>query len=120
LVPTKSFATLGGIIEINLLALTNAASRRKQVVAADIPDTARHAGAGDDADRRFLDCCSLVRLKNRTCRSCCLPDRSRFLSLLHRRLPISFYLLSLRRAGWGDSAMSRARTTGAVPALTIK
>jgi hypothetical protein len=29
LVPTKSFATVGGIIEINLLALTNAASRRK-------------------------------------------------------------------------------------------
>jgi enamine deaminase RidA (YjgF/YER057c/UK114 family) len=38
LVPTKSFATLGGIIEINLLALTNAASRRKQVVAANIPN----------------------------------------------------------------------------------
>jgi enamine deaminase RidA (YjgF/YER057c/UK114 family) len=42
LVPTKSFATLGGIIEINLLALTNAASRRKQVVAADIPGMAAY------------------------------------------------------------------------------
>ena len=42
LVPTKSFATVGGIIEINLLALTNAASRRKQVVTADIPGTAAY------------------------------------------------------------------------------
>jgi hypothetical protein len=37
LVPTKSFATVGGIIEINLLALTNTATRQKQVIAADIP-----------------------------------------------------------------------------------
>jgi enamine deaminase RidA (YjgF/YER057c/UK114 family) len=37
IVPTKSFATLGGIIEINLLALTNSAARKKEVVAADIP-----------------------------------------------------------------------------------
>jgi enamine deaminase RidA (YjgF/YER057c/UK114 family) len=37
LVPTKSFATLGGIVEINLIALTDAARREKQVVAADIP-----------------------------------------------------------------------------------
>ena len=36
-VPTKSFATRGGIIEINLLALTNAASRQKEVIEADIP-----------------------------------------------------------------------------------
>ncbi len=41
-VPTKSFATLGGIIEINLIALTNAASREKQVVAADIPGMAAY------------------------------------------------------------------------------
>jgi enamine deaminase RidA (YjgF/YER057c/UK114 family) len=39
-VPTKSFATVGGIIEINLLALTNTATRRKQVIAADIPQMA--------------------------------------------------------------------------------
>src|SRR4029077_14902636 len=36
-VPTKSFATVGGIIEINLVALTNTASRQKQVIEADIP-----------------------------------------------------------------------------------
>jgi enamine deaminase RidA (YjgF/YER057c/UK114 family) len=39
-VPTKSFATIGGIIEINLIALTNGASREKRVVDADIPDMA--------------------------------------------------------------------------------
>jgi enamine deaminase RidA (YjgF/YER057c/UK114 family) len=39
-VPTKSFATLGGIIEINLIALTNAATRRKEVIKADIPGMA--------------------------------------------------------------------------------
>jgi enamine deaminase RidA (YjgF/YER057c/UK114 family) len=39
-VPTKSFATVGGVIEINLLALTNTATRQKQVVAADIPSMA--------------------------------------------------------------------------------
>jgi enamine deaminase RidA (YjgF/YER057c/UK114 family) len=39
-VPTKSFATLGGIIEINLVALTNAAARKKKVVEADIPGMA--------------------------------------------------------------------------------
>jgi enamine deaminase RidA (YjgF/YER057c/UK114 family) len=42
IVPTKSFATLGGIIEINLLALTNAATRDKQVIEADIPDMAAY------------------------------------------------------------------------------
>jgi enamine deaminase RidA (YjgF/YER057c/UK114 family) len=42
LVPTKSFATAGGIIEINLLALTNAASRQKQVIAAEIPGMAAY------------------------------------------------------------------------------
>jgi enamine deaminase RidA (YjgF/YER057c/UK114 family) len=42
LVPTKSFATVGGIIEINLLALTNMAVRRKQVIAADIPGMAAY------------------------------------------------------------------------------
>lgn len=39
-VPTKSFATVGGIIEINLIALTNNATRRKEVVEADIPGMA--------------------------------------------------------------------------------
>jgi enamine deaminase RidA (YjgF/YER057c/UK114 family) len=39
-VPTKSFATVGGIIEINLIALTNGATRRKEVVEADIPGMA--------------------------------------------------------------------------------
>lgn len=39
-VPTKSFATRGGIIEINLIALTDAATRRKEVVEADIPGLA--------------------------------------------------------------------------------
>jgi enamine deaminase RidA (YjgF/YER057c/UK114 family) len=36
-VPTKSLATIGGIIEINLMALTQTARREKQVVAADVP-----------------------------------------------------------------------------------
>jgi enamine deaminase RidA (YjgF/YER057c/UK114 family) len=39
-VPTKSFATKGGIIEINLLALTATSNRAKQVIVADIPATA--------------------------------------------------------------------------------
>ncbi len=39
-VPTKSFATSGGIIEINLIALTNGATRRKEVIEADIPGMA--------------------------------------------------------------------------------
>jgi enamine deaminase RidA (YjgF/YER057c/UK114 family) len=39
-VPTKSFATVGGIIEINLLALTDSATRGKEVIAADIPGMA--------------------------------------------------------------------------------
>ena len=39
-VPTKGFAMVGGIIEINLIALTHQAKRRKEVVAADIPDMA--------------------------------------------------------------------------------
>lgn len=42
IVPTKSFATRGGIIEINLLALTNEARREKQVIAADIPAMAAY------------------------------------------------------------------------------
>jgi enamine deaminase RidA (YjgF/YER057c/UK114 family) len=41
-VPTKSFATVGGIIEINLLALTNTATREKQVIEADIPGMAAY------------------------------------------------------------------------------
>ena len=36
-VPTKSFATAGGIVEINLIALTNGATRGKEVIKADIP-----------------------------------------------------------------------------------
>ena len=40
--PTKSFATVGGIIEINLVALTNTAKRQKEVIAADIPGTAAY------------------------------------------------------------------------------
>ena len=50
LVPTKSFATMGGVIEINLVALTNTAARRKQVIAADIPGMAGYGpciGAGE-------------------------------------------------------------------------
>jgi enamine deaminase RidA (YjgF/YER057c/UK114 family) len=39
-VPTKSFATVGGIIEINLIALTDTARRRKEVIDADIPGMA--------------------------------------------------------------------------------
>src|SRR5215470_5287519 len=39
-VPTKSFATVGGIIEINLIALTNEATRRKEVIETDIPGMA--------------------------------------------------------------------------------
>jgi len=39
-VPTKSFATVGGIIEINLLALTNTARREKQLITADVPEMA--------------------------------------------------------------------------------
>jgi enamine deaminase RidA (YjgF/YER057c/UK114 family) len=42
LVPTKSFATVGGIIEINLLALTNTAARKKQVIAGHIPGMAAY------------------------------------------------------------------------------
>lgn len=41
-VPTKSFATIGGIIEINLIALTDGATRRKEVVAADLPGMAAY------------------------------------------------------------------------------
>ncbi len=36
-VPTKSFGSIGGINEINLLALTGTAKCRKQVVTADLP-----------------------------------------------------------------------------------
>jgi enamine deaminase RidA (YjgF/YER057c/UK114 family) len=41
-VPTKSFATVGGIIEINLLALTDTARRLKQVIVADLPEMAAY------------------------------------------------------------------------------
>ena len=42
LVPTKSFGMVGGVIEINLLALTTRAEREKQVITADIPDMATY------------------------------------------------------------------------------
>src|SRR5207244_3923252 len=38
----KSFATAGGIIEINLVALTNTARRQKEVITADIPGMATY------------------------------------------------------------------------------
>jgi len=41
-VPTKGVATVGGIIEINLLALTNSAKREKELIAADIPPMAAY------------------------------------------------------------------------------
>jgi enamine deaminase RidA (YjgF/YER057c/UK114 family) len=41
-VPTKGFAMVGGIIEINLMALTNEAKRAKEVIAADIPQMAAY------------------------------------------------------------------------------
>ena len=41
-VPTKGFAMVGGIIEINLMALTNSAKRAKEVIAADIPEMAAY------------------------------------------------------------------------------
>jgi enamine deaminase RidA (YjgF/YER057c/UK114 family) len=41
-VPTKGFAMVGGTIEINLMALTNGAKRKKEVVAADIPAMAAY------------------------------------------------------------------------------
>jgi enamine deaminase RidA (YjgF/YER057c/UK114 family) len=42
IVPTKGFAMVGGIIEINLMALTNGAKRAKEVIAADIPTMAAY------------------------------------------------------------------------------
>src|SRR5262249_14601848 len=41
-VPTKGFAMVGGIIEINLMALTNPAKRQKEVIEADIPRMATY------------------------------------------------------------------------------
>jgi enamine deaminase RidA (YjgF/YER057c/UK114 family) len=41
-VPAKGFAMVGGIIEINLMALTSGAKREKQVIAADIPEMAAY------------------------------------------------------------------------------
>jgi enamine deaminase RidA (YjgF/YER057c/UK114 family) len=41
-VPAKGFAMVGGIIEINLMALTNSAKREKEVIAADIPGMASY------------------------------------------------------------------------------
>jgi enamine deaminase RidA (YjgF/YER057c/UK114 family) len=40
--PTKSFATVGGIIEINLIAPTNTATRERQVIEAEIPGMAAY------------------------------------------------------------------------------
>jgi enamine deaminase RidA (YjgF/YER057c/UK114 family) len=40
--PTKGFGMVGGIIEINLMALTNPAKREKEVIAADIPEMAAY------------------------------------------------------------------------------
>jgi enamine deaminase RidA (YjgF/YER057c/UK114 family) len=41
-VPTKSFGSVGGIIEINLLALTTAAARKRVVVEAAVPPMASY------------------------------------------------------------------------------
>jgi enamine deaminase RidA (YjgF/YER057c/UK114 family) len=41
-VPTANFNTIGGIIEINLIALKDGASRRKEVVKADVPEMASY------------------------------------------------------------------------------
>jgi enamine deaminase RidA (YjgF/YER057c/UK114 family) len=41
-VPTKSFATQGGIIEINLIALADGAARQKAVMEADLPGMATY------------------------------------------------------------------------------
>jgi len=41
-VPTADFNTKGGIIEINLIALKDGASRRKQVITADVPKMAAY------------------------------------------------------------------------------
>jgi enamine deaminase RidA (YjgF/YER057c/UK114 family) len=41
-VPSKGFAMVGGIIEINLMALTDRAKRKKEVVVADIPGMAAY------------------------------------------------------------------------------
>ena len=40
LVPTRSFATAGGIIEIDLIALVNDAMRTKEVIEVDFPEMA--------------------------------------------------------------------------------
>jgi enamine deaminase RidA (YjgF/YER057c/UK114 family) len=41
-VPTKGFAMVGGILEINLMALTNGGKHKKEVVTADIPAMAAY------------------------------------------------------------------------------
>lgn len=45
LVPTKSFATVGGIIEINLLALREGARTKKEIVEAGLPAMAAYGPA---------------------------------------------------------------------------
>ena len=52
-VPTKGFAMVGGIIEINLMGLTNGAKRKKEVLAAEIPAM----GRTDRASKRANSCC---------------------------------------------------------------
>jgi enamine deaminase RidA (YjgF/YER057c/UK114 family) len=52
-VSTSSFGSVGGIIEINLLALKGNASRTKQVIEADLPAMRRSAPASASAN-----CCS--------------------------------------------------------------
>ena len=42
LVPAKDYASSEGMIEINLIALKNGATRRKQVVQVDVPDMATY------------------------------------------------------------------------------
>ena len=56
-VPTKSFATAGGIIEINLIALVNDARRRKEVIVGRSP---RNGRLWDRTSRSANSCCRLV------------------------------------------------------------
>jgi len=41
-VPSKGFATVEGLIEINLVALKNGAGRKKEIVAVDLPEMASY------------------------------------------------------------------------------
>jgi enamine deaminase RidA (YjgF/YER057c/UK114 family) len=44
-VPTKNFGSVGGIIEINMLALKKGAKRQKSIVEADVPQMAAYGPA---------------------------------------------------------------------------